>query len=51
MSFTHGATIGVHGRSGMLLVGGLISFAFNRIKHEDLASGNHPGNAPAPAAH
>jgi predicted MFS family arabinose efflux permease len=51
VSFTHGATVGFMVASGMLLVGGLISFAFNRIKHEDLSSGNHPGNAPAPAAH
>jgi len=51
VSFTHGATVGFMVASGMLLVGGLISFGLNRIRHEDLASGNHASNEAVPAAH
>ena len=50
VSFTHGATVGFMVAAGMLLLGGLISFGLNRIKHEDLSSGNHASN-PVAAAH
>ncbi len=46
VAFTHGATVGFLWCSGMLLLGGVVALAFNRIRHEDLAAG-----APAPAAH
>lgn len=49
VTFTHGAEVGFLVASGMLLVAGVVAFTFNRIRHEDLASGHTA--APAPAAH
>ena len=49
VTFTHGAEVGFLVASGMLLVAGIVAFTFNRIRHEDLASGHTA--SPAPAAH
>jgi predicted MFS family arabinose efflux permease len=48
VAFVHGATTGFLWCSVMLAVGGVIALVFNRIRHEDLASGQVQG---APAAH
>jgi MFS family permease len=39
VSFTHGASVGFLCASAMLLVGGVIALVMNRIRHEDLSSG------------
>jgi EmrB/QacA subfamily drug resistance transporter len=49
-TFTHGASTAFFWCSAMLLVGALVSLFFNRIRHEDLASGNS-ASEPAVAAH
>ena len=53
VTFTHGAEVGFLVASGMLLVAGIVAFTFNRIRHEDLASGHTaaPEAPAAPAAH
>ena len=48
-TFTHGATTAFFWCSVMLLVGALVSLFFNRIRHEDLASGESA--EPVVAAH
>ncbi len=50
VTFTHGAEVGFLVASGMLLLAGVIAFTFNRIRHEDLASGRTATPA-APVAH
>jgi EmrB/QacA subfamily drug resistance transporter len=47
VGFVHGATTGFFWCSVMLAAAGVISIAFNRIKHQDLGSGGGPGAAPA----
>ena len=39
VSFTHGATIGFLCAAAMLLAGGVVALVMNRIRHEDLSSG------------
>jgi EmrB/QacA subfamily drug resistance transporter len=39
VSFTHGASVGFLCAAGMLLLGGLVALVLNRIRHEDLSSG------------
>jgi hypothetical protein len=46
VSFTHGATVGFLCASGMLLAGGVVALVLNRIRHEELSSGQ-----PAVAGH
>jgi EmrB/QacA subfamily drug resistance transporter len=48
VGFVHGATTGFLWCAVMLAVAGVISLAFNRIRHQDL--GSHQDAAPAPAA-
>jgi EmrB/QacA subfamily drug resistance transporter len=48
VSFVHGAEAGFLVASGMLLLAGVVAFAFNRISHRDLASGDHRSGAAAP---
>lgn len=51
VAFTHGATTGFLWCSAMLALAGLVSFAFNRIRHQDLGGGHGaPAVAEAPAA-
>jgi Na+/melibiose symporter-like transporter len=50
VAFMHGASTGFLWGSVMLVVGGLVALLFNRIRHEDLASG-HVAQAPAAAGH
>ncbi len=47
VGFVHGATEGFLWCSAMLALAGVISLVFNRIRHQDLGTGNA---APAPAA-
>jgi EmrB/QacA subfamily drug resistance transporter len=49
-SFTHGTTTALFWCSVMLLIGALVSLFFNRIRHEDLATGDS-ASEPAVAAH
>jgi EmrB/QacA subfamily drug resistance transporter len=46
VSFTHGASVGFLCAAGMLLAGGVVALVLNRIRHEDLSSGE-----PAVAGH
>ncbi|HET6561305.1 MAG TPA: MFS transporter [Marmoricola sp.] len=39
VSFTHGASVGFLCAAGMLLAGGLVALVMNRIRHEELSSG------------
>ena len=45
VSFTHGAAVGFLCAAGMLLAGGLIALGMNRIRHEELSSGELAGAA------
>jgi EmrB/QacA subfamily drug resistance transporter len=48
VSFVHGAEAGFLVAAGMLLLAGVVAFAFNRISHHDLASGHQASAAATP---